>query len=106
MDGNLLKPIPKRRRQEQLDVLLERKTVRVERIVSQQHASPPGFWYDQPTGEWVLLLSGSAALLFEGDIEPMVLTAGDYLDIPAHRRHRIEWTDPSKPTVWLAVHYR
>ena len=51
------------------------------------------------------LLSGGAGLRFEDEAEPRVLAPGDYLLIPAHRRHRVEWTDPETPTVWLALHY-
>jgi cupin 2 domain-containing protein len=54
----------------------------------------------------VLVLAGAAGLVFEGEAEPRVLRPGDYLLIPAHRRHRVAWTDPEQPTVWLAVHYR
>jgi cupin 2 domain-containing protein len=28
----------------------------------------------------------------------------DYVEIPPHVRHRVEWTDAGAPTVWLAVH--
>ena len=31
---------------------------------------------------------------------------GDFVHLPAHTRHRVEWTDPAVPTVWLAVYYR
>jgi cupin 2 domain-containing protein len=79
--------------------------VRIERIVSTGQASPPGFWYDQPWTEWVLLLAGAAGLLFEDEPTPRPLKAGDYLLIPAGQRHRVEWTDATQPTVWLAVHY-
>jgi cupin 2 domain-containing protein len=79
--------------------------VRIERIVSTGQASPPGFWYDQPWTEWVLLLAGAAGLLFEGAPAPGQLKAGDYLLIPAGQRHWVEWTDATQPTVWLAVHY-
>ncbi len=79
--------------------------MRVERIVSHGHTSPPGFWYDQPRHEWVALLAGAAALRFEGDGAPVELRPGDSLTIPAGRRHRVEWTTPDEPTVWLAVHY-
>jgi cupin 2 domain-containing protein len=33
------------------------------------------------------------------------LRTGDFVDIAAHRRHRVEWMHPTEPTVWLAVHY-
>ncbi|MBP1687909.1 MAG: cupin protein [Deltaproteobacteria bacterium] len=90
---------------EQIVPLLETATFRLERIVSTGHATPPGEWFDQSRDEWVIVLSGSAGLLFEGDREPLVLRAGDYVTIPAHRRHRVEWTDPAEPTLWLALHY-
>ena len=49
------------------------------------------------------LLAGSAGLAIEGEAE-VCLTQGDYVFLPAHRRHRINWTDTAEPTVWLAVH--
>lgn len=86
--------------------LLRAAHVRLERIVSTGQASPPGFWYDQDEGEWVVVLSGAARLLIEGETEPRLLKTGDFIDLPAHTRHRVEWTDPAVPTVWLAVFYR
>jgi cupin 2 domain-containing protein len=91
-------------RDEVFQTLLQTPRVRVERIVSQGQSSPEGFWYDQATHEWVLLLSGAARLRFEGE-EPIDLKPGAYVHIPAHRRHRVDWTDPAQPTVWLAIHY-
>jgi cupin 2 domain-containing protein len=79
---------------------------RVERIVSTGQASPPGFWYDQDVAEWVVLLSGAAELQFEDETAPRKLAPGDWIDIAAHRRHRVNWTDPSQPSIWLAIHYR
>ena len=78
--------------------------VRIERIVSSGQASPPGFWYEQAWDEWVLVLAGRALLAFD-DGERCELGAGDCVAIAAHRRHRVEWTDPAAPTVWLAVHH-
>ncbi len=63
-----------------------------------------GFWYDQETHEWVLLVEGVARLMFEGE-EPIDLRPGPFVNIPAHRRHWVEWTDPTQPTIWLAIHY-
>ena len=91
---------------EQCDELLSTANVRIERIVSRGHASRADFWYDQDRPEWVLLVSGSAELLFEGERAPRRLKAGDYIHIPAHARHRVAWTDPTQPTIWLAVHHR
>lgn len=74
---------------------------RIERIVSDGHSSPAGFWYDQDEDEWVLLVQGGATLELAAPEERVELGPGDYLFIPAHRRHRVERTQPR--TVWLAV---
>lgn len=87
---------------EQVSVLLANKAVRIERIVSQGHCSAEGFWYDQVEHEFVLLVSGGAELRIEGE-PARTLKAGDWMVLPAHVRHRVEWTDPNQPTVWLAV---
>ncbi len=52
----------------------------------------------------MLLVKGAAPLMFEGE-EPIDLRPGSFVNIPAHRRHRVEWTDPDQPTIWLAIHY-
>ncbi|MGD9644062.1 MAG: cupin domain-containing protein [Pirellulales bacterium] len=101
---NLLADVPEVLPDELIDVLLTADNVRIERIVSRGHVSPPGFWYDQPQDEWVLVVSGAARLSIEGG-EPLELRAGSYVNLPAHTRHRVEWTAPDEPTVWLAVHY-
>jgi cupin 2 domain-containing protein len=104
--GNLFADIPERLPAEQVTPLLTTPNVRIERIVSHCHASPPDFWYDQPQAEWVIVLAGSAAIAFEGEASPRRLKRGDYLHIPAHVRHRVTTTDPTGPTVWLAVHHQ
>ena len=90
---------------EHIDVLVQTPRLRLERIVSRGHTTPPGEWYDQTTTEWVALVSGSARLRFDDETEEVALQPGDHLIIPAHRRHRVEWTHPDQPTVWLALHY-
>jgi cupin 2 domain-containing protein len=89
--------------EERFDTLLARPGVRIERIVSTGQASPPGFWYDQPQDEWVMVLTGAAGLLVEGEAERR-LGPGDFAFLPARCRHRVEWTVDGEPTVWLAVH--
>ena len=104
--GNLLVDLPAAPAGEDLRTLLTTPDLRIERIVSTGQASPPGFWYNQDWAEWVLLLTGQAALQIEGEAAPRLLTPGSYLHLPAHCRHRVEWTSTDTPTVWLAVHHR
>lgn len=89
--------------------ILKTDTFRVERIVSSGQATPAGQWYDQETDEWVVLLRGRARLRFEtgGELADTVIEMGpgDHVLIPAHVRHRVEWTDPAERTFWLAVHH-
>lgn len=103
MKTNLLQNLPARSSNEFFETLLEQGGVRIERIVSTGQRSLPGFWYDQPQGEWVMLLSGAARLRFADSDEVLELASGDAVHIPPHRRHRVDWTHPDEPTVWLAV---
>lgn len=106
MKRSLLDDIPMPLIEEQFHILCATAEVKIERIISRGHASPEGFWYDQDRNEFVLLVRGSAGLRFEHEDEVVVLEAGDYLTIGAHVKHRVEWTDPTVETIWLAVHYR
>jgi cupin 2 domain-containing protein len=102
--NNIFAEIPAALPHELVEVLLAADNVRIERIVSLGHASPPGFWYDQDQAEWVIVLQGMGRLRFEDNAEPIEMKPGDFINIPAHRRHRVERT-PAEPTIWLAVHY-
>ena len=88
--------------EEQIVPLLAAGTLRIEKIFSHGQASSPDFWYDQAESEWVALLRGTATLKFQ-DGTITRLTAGDYLLIESHVRHRVEQT--SADALWLAVHY-
>lgn len=89
---------------EAFETLLERAGVRVERIVSFGHGTPAGQWLEQDADEWVVVLRGAARLVFEEPAEVVEMGVGEHLLIEAGRRHRVEWTTPGEPTVWLAVH--
>jgi cupin 2 domain-containing protein len=102
---NLLENLPTELPEEVAELLVADRTVRIERIVSHGHSSEPGFWYDQAQHEWVLLLQGAARLKFKDNDQMIAMRAGDSLNIPAHRLHRVEWTTSDQPTIWLAVHY-
>ena len=101
---NIFAQIPERFPEELFECILKQDNIVIERIVSNGHISPVGQWYDQTRDEWVILLQGKATLLFEKDNNLISLTPGDYLLIPAHTRHRVEWTQPDFNTVWLAIH--
>ncbi len=100
---NLLSHLPEDLSEELTTVLQEGHGVRIERIVSTGQKSPEGFWYDQPEHEWVMVLQGAARLQFEDRVVEM--NSGDSINIPAHTRHRVDWTTANEPTVWLAVFY-
>lgn len=85
------------------EVLLRADGIRLERIVSNRAISPPGFWYDQEEAEWVMVLRGSARIVIAGEFEDRLLKPGDAIYLPARCRHRIAWTSPEEPTVWLAL---
>jgi cupin 2 domain-containing protein len=51
------------------------------------------------------VLAGRAKLRFDDSDATTQMEPGDWLHIPAHRRHRVEWTDPTQATIWLAVHH-
>lgn len=105
MTANLFDDLPASLPDELFQTLITGKHVHIERIVSHGHTSPEGFWFDQPRHEWVMVLKGAARLRFEWDDQAVEMRPGDSLHIPAHRRHRVEWTTPDEPTIWLAVHY-
>ena len=101
---NLFQNISAEIPEELSETLLEAKHVRVERIVSRGHVSPGGYWYDQEKHEWVVLIKGRARLVIEGDVV-VEMEPGDTYNIPAHQRHRVEWTDEDNETIWLAIFY-
>ena len=101
--ANLFDDLPQHLPAELITRLFQGAKVRIERIVSLGHASPEDFWYDQDHHEWVVLLKGAARVRFEDRM--IELKPGDYLNIPAHKKHQVAWTAPDEPTVWLAIHF-
>ena len=104
MTTNLFTGLPANLPDELLTTLLKAANIRIERIVSHGHVSPDGFWYDQDEHEWVIVLQGAARLRFEDSV--VELKPGDFVNIPAHKKHRVEWTTTDEPTIWLAVFYK
>jgi Uncharacterized protein containing double-stranded beta helix domain len=103
--ANLFSSLPQNLDAEAFEDIVRSSSVRIERILSKGHSSPETGWYDQEEHEWVIVLEGSASLEFE-DGTRCDLSVGDYVNIPAHIKHKVAWTDPDKVTVWLAVFYR
>lgn len=105
MITNIFAQFPQTSASEEIVELLARPGLVIERIVSFGQSSPPDFWYDQEQAEWVIVVQGEALLRFADEAAPRRLKAGDFCEITPHRRHRVEWTAPAGPTLWLAVHY-
>jgi len=105
VEKNFFRDLPTSLSEELIDNIFQSEHVRIERIVSTGQSSPPGFWYNQPEGEWVILLRGAATLEFQGE-SMLRLTPGDYVYIPPHQKHRVFATSQRQTTVWLAVFLR
>lgn len=102
---NIQDSLPHDLKAEAFDDIVRASNVRIERIVSKGHSSPETGWYDQDENEWVMVLQGSGILTFE-DGSSCRMSEGDHINIPAHRKHKVSWTDPNQLTIWLAVFYR
>lgn len=102
---NMLSNIPNDIPEEIVGNLVTTDFVRIEKIISKGQCSPDNKWYDQHENEWVMVIKGAGILEFEND-EEVSLNSGEYLNIPAHKRHRVSWTDPNEETIWLAVLYK
>ena len=102
---NLLADVPRVLSAELVEELMRTPGARLERIVSRGHRTPDGEWFDQEWDEWVVVLAGRGRLRIDGESELVELGPGDSLLLPAHVRHRVEWTDPGADTVWLALHF-
>jgi cupin 2 domain-containing protein len=89
--------------EELFEPLVNYSDILIERIISTGQTTPIGEWYDQPRDEWIVLLQGEARLSYENR-DSMELRSGDYLLIPAHQKHRVEYTSVNPPCIWLAVH--
>jgi cupin 2 domain-containing protein len=103
--GNIFGQLPESVSEEVFEEIMRGEKFRLERIISSGQSTTAGHWYDQEQHEWVLLLSGAAGLRFEVEDRLRILRPGDFVSIPAHTRHRVEWTDEKQITVWLALHY-
>jgi cupin 2 domain-containing protein len=103
ISGNLLHTLQSVPDKEVFEPLLMTTDVLIERIISHGQTTPENEWYDQERDEWVVLLQGNATIRFSDDTVTN-LTCGDYLFIPAHCRHRVEFTQTEPPCIWLAIH--
>ncbi len=89
--------------QELYETLAAGDGILIERIISRGHTTPVGDWLDSEQDEWVLLLQGEAVIAYlDGSLT--IIKTGDYLLIPAHQKHRVEFTSSEPPCIWLAVY--
>ncbi len=103
--SNIFEHIPDEISNELFENIVSAENIRIERIVSKGHDSPESGWYDQDEHEWVIVLKGEAEIQFENQTT-VRLASGSHLNIPAHMRHKVSWTDPDTETIWLAVYYK
>jgi cupin 2 domain-containing protein len=103
--GNIYSNIPSGLPDEIFENFIQTSACKIERIISKGHSSPKSHWYDSEKNEWVIVLKGRASLQFKQSGHIVEMGPGDYIDIPAHCEHRVEWTDSEEVTIWLAVHY-
>jgi len=102
--SNIFSQIPSELKEEFFEDIISKEGLKIERIVSKGHTTKEGEWYEQKSDEWVIVLRGEAVLSFENSAD-VRLQEGDYLNIPAHTKHRVSWTKPDIETTWLAIHY-
>ncbi len=102
--NNIFESIPDNPDDEMVELIVQNEKTKIERIISRGHISPASGWYDQEKDEWVIVLKGEAIISFESGKE-VSLKAGDHINITAHTKHKVKWTNPKTETVWLAVHY-
>jgi cupin 2 domain-containing protein len=101
--ANLFHSLPPAPGSERVEMLLEGRGLKLELIHSCAASTPAGQWYNQPLGEWVLLLQGSAQLRFADADSAQRLQPGDLLWIPPHRLHRLESSDGGRGCLWLTL---
>ncbi|NNJ92373.1 MAG: cupin domain-containing protein [Gammaproteobacteria bacterium] len=102
--SNIFSSVPTNFDTEVFQDLFNHGNLRIERIISKGHISPESGWYDQDQNEWVIVLQGAGTIQFKDGSE-ITLNSGDYLNIPAHQKHKVVWTEPKAVTIWLAVFY-
>ena len=102
---NIFSDIPQHLPNEIFQTIINTSSCKIERIISKSHSSPKDFWYNQDQNEWVIILKGQAQIEFEKDKKVVKMKTGDYINLPAHCKHRVKWTHPEKETIWLAVFY-
>lgn len=105
--SNIYNNTPDELPDELIEIIVKSENIRIERIVSPMgHQTPEGKWFNQDRDEFVILLQGSAEVLFRENNKSMKLIPGDYIIIPKHKQHRVESTDTNIETIWLVAHYK
>lgn len=106
-DQSLMVDVEKSKSQntELFNVLLQRKNVKIEQIVSTGQTTPVNEVYDQEWDEFVLLMQGEAKITMVDTQTTIALSAGDSVMIKAHEKHVVSYTSSEPPCIWLAVHF-
>lgn len=101
---NIFQGIPQTIDHEAFEDILSSENVRIERIVSEAISNDE--WYDQSENEWVIVIQGSAKLLFEENHQEISLEKGDHVLIPAHKKHKVTYVEQNIQTIWLAIFFK
>lgn len=102
---NIFEQIDINLNEEIIENIVNSDNIRIERIISFDHKSPNGFWYDQDENEFVIVLEGEATLEFDKNTL-VSLKKGDYIIIEKHKKHRVVGTAKNMLTIWLAIFYK
>jgi cupin 2 domain-containing protein len=102
---NIFKTNPEKPNEEIFEIILNNKNLKLERIITNGQTTPPGEWYNQENDEWVVLIQGSALILFENE-KFIILNKGDHILIPKNCKHRVQWVDSNQECIWLALHFK
>ncbi len=85
--------------------LLKKPGFLLERIITNGQTTPRGEWLCQARSEFVLMVKGSASLLFKENGGLVQLQPGDYIIIGQNKSHRVESVSQDEETIWLALHF-
>ena len=77
----------------------------IDYLRSRKGQTQPFFLYLAYNAPHVPVHLGSLGVCVRAAQKRVEMKPGDFLNIPAFKKHRVDWTTPDEPTVWLGVRY-